>query len=238
VDIGGVAADVTLTGKVASWRPETGHILFGDNQPHLFAWLPTVPQGTVQATLTVDGRTQTLAGTGYHDHNWGDAEMPKLIHHWYWARAQAADYCVIASNITAERKYGHTEVPICLLAKDGKILADDSSLVRFEKADELPDPVTGKPVANTTVYDYDATGHGGEHYRITFRREKTIVQDRMIESVTGLKRILAKLASFDGAYMRFTGHVTVDHLGGTTAAHETVTAPALWELMYFGKTTV
>jgi hypothetical protein len=233
-DIDGVTADVTLTGQVPSWRPETGHILFGDDQPHLFAWLPSVPQGAVQATLTLDGQTRTQAGTGYHDHNWGDAAMQQLIHHWYWARGEVGDYCVIASDIIAEKKYGHTEVPIFLLARDGKILADDSSLVRFEKADEHLDPVTGKPVADTTVYDYDATAQGGEHYRVTFRRENTIVADRMIESVKGVKHVLAELARFDGAYMRFTGQVTVEHLSG--ADPETVTAPGLWELMYFGKT--
>jgi hypothetical protein len=233
VDIDDVIADVTLTGRVPSWRPETGHILYGDDHPHLFAWLPSVPQGTVNATLTLDGQTQTLTGTGYHDHNWGDTAMPQLINNWYWARAEAGDYCVIASNITAERKYGHTAVPIFMLAKDGEILADNSNLVRFTKSDEHPDPITGKPVADTTVYDYDATG--GEHYRVTFQRENTIVHDRMIESITGPKHVLAKLARFDGAYMRFTGTVTVEHNSASGPA-ETVTAPALWELMYFGKT--
>ena len=143
---------------------------------------------------------------------------------------------MIASDITAERKYGHTQVPIFMLAKDGKVLADDSSLVRFEKTGEHPDPVTGKPVADTTVYDYDATAHRGEHYRVTFRRENTIVQARMIESVKGAKRILARIAGFDGAYIRFTGQVTVERIGSNPVP-ETVTAPALWELMYFGKTT-
>ena len=89
VDLDAVTADVALTGQVPSWRPETGHILFGDDRPHLFAWLPSVPLGTVHATLTVDGETRTLTGTGYHDHNWGDAAMPQQIHHWYWARAEA-----------------------------------------------------------------------------------------------------------------------------------------------------
>src|SRR6266702_5723596 len=147
------------------------------------------------------------------------------IHHWYWARAQAGGYCVIASDITAERKYGHTQVPIFMLAKDGKILADDSSLVRFEKTGEHPDPVTGKPVADTTVYDYDATASGGERHRVTFRRENTIVQARMIESVKGPKRVLAQLAGFDSAYMRFTGQVTVERTGSDPVP-ETVTAPA------------
>jgi hypothetical protein len=62
------------------------------------------------------------------------------------------------------------------------------------------------------------------------------VQARMIESVRGLKRVLARIAGFDGAYMRFTGQVTVERIGSDPVP-ETVTAPALWELMYFGKTT-
>src|SRR2546429_6928860 len=77
------------------------------------------------------------------------------------------------------------------------------------RAGKHPDPVTGKPVADTTVYDYDASANGGERYRVTFRRENTIVQARMIESVKGPKRVLAPIAGLDGAYMRLTRHVTL-----------------------------
>ncbi|MFE9768300.1 lipocalin-like domain-containing protein [Streptomyces sp. NPDC005808] len=233
-DVEGVVADVILTGQVPSWRPETGHVTFGEEKPKYFAWLPSVPQGRVEATLTIDGTTETRTGTGYHDHNWGDAEMARLMHHWYWARAEAGDYTVIASYITAAKKYGSAEVPLFMLAKNGEILADRASLVRFTKSDEHSDPVTGKPVANTLVFDYDATSEGGEGFRVTFRRENTIVQGRMIESLKGAKRILARLAGFNGGYLRFTGQVTVEHLAHGEAV-DSVSAPALWELMYFGK---
>ncbi|MFF1418561.1 lipocalin-like domain-containing protein [Streptomyces sp. NPDC058280] len=233
-DIDGVVADVTLTGQVPSWRPKTGHITFGEEKQKYFAWLPSVPQGQVEVTLTIDGTTETRTGTGYHDHNWGDAEMARLMHHWYWARAEAGDYTVIASYITAAKKYGSAEIPIFMLAKNGKILADEDNLVSFTKSNERPDPVTGKPVAGTLVYDYDATAEGGERFRVTFQHENTIVQDRMIESLKGPKKILAKLAGFNGAYLRFTGQVTVERLTHGEDI-ESVSAPALWELMYFGK---
>ncbi|WP_210590574.1 hydroxyneurosporene dehydrogenase [Streptomyces sp. GESEQ-35] len=235
VDLDGVTADVTLTGQVPAWRPETGHILFGDGDAQkYFAWLPSVPSGAAEATLTVDGVTETRTGTGYHDHNWGDAEMARLMHHWYWMRAEVGAYTVIASYITAEKKFGFAEVPIFVLAKDGKILADEGSLLHFTKSDEQIDPVTGKPVANTVVYDYDATATGGDRYRVTFRRQSTIVQDPMIEALKGPKRLLATVAGFDGAYLRFTGQVSVEHLT-PGADPERLDAPALWELMYFGK---
>ncbi|OZJ01438.1 hypothetical protein BZG36_05704, partial [Bifiguratus adelaidae] len=226
VDIDGVIVDITLTGQVPPWRPETGHILFGDDEQHYFAWLPAVPQGAVQAELTIDGSTHTMAGVGYHDHNWGNATMMQLMHHWYWARARVGDYTVIASYITAEKKYGYAEVPIFMLAKDGKILADDGRLAQFSKFDEHFDPVTGKPVANTVVYDYDGTASGGERYRVTFRREKTIVQDRMINMIKGLGRILAQLVGFDGAYLRFTGQVDIETAAGH-ADPATISAPGL-----------
>jgi len=234
VDIDGVAADVTLTGQVPAWRPETGHILFGDDERHYFAWLPAVPQGAVQATLTIDGSTQTVAGVGYHDHNWGNTAMMDLMHHWYWARAGVGDYTVIASDITAEKKYGYAEVPIFMLAEDGKILADDGRAVRFTKSGEHPDPVAGKPVADTVVYDSGDTAAGGDRYRVTFRRENTIVQDRMINGIKGPGRLLAQLTGFDGAYLRFTGQVDIESQAGQPGA-ATASAPGLWELMYFAK---
>ncbi len=96
-----LVVDVTLTGQVPSWRPATGYTWFGDE--NYFAWLPSVPQGTVSVRLTIDGKTEQLNGIGYHDHNWGDAAMMKLLNHWYWGRAQAGPYSIVSSYITAER---------------------------------------------------------------------------------------------------------------------------------------
>jgi hypothetical protein len=47
--------------------------------------------------------------------------------------------------------------------------------------------------------------------------------------------VLARLAGFDGAYLRFTGQVDVESQAGQPGA-VTASAPGLWELMYFGKT--
>ena len=46
--------------------------------------------------------------------------------------------------------------------------------------------------------------------------------------------LLASLIGFDGGYLRFEGVATIERLeNGTTV--ETVSDPAVWELMYFGK---
>jgi hypothetical protein len=114
-----VEVDITLAGQVPAWRPETGHWRFGEKGEHYFAWLPSVPQGRVEATYRVGGNGRTATGVGYHDHNWGNAPMLDLMHHWYWARGAAGPYSVIASYITAEKRYGYHALPVFMLARDG-----------------------------------------------------------------------------------------------------------------------
>jgi hypothetical protein len=64
--------------------------------------------------------------------------MSSLINHWYWARGQAGPYTTIASYITAEKKYGHSELPVVMLAKNGEVIAADATKVTFEELGRYP----------------------------------------------------------------------------------------------------
>jgi hypothetical protein len=225
------AIDVKLTGQVPSWRPTSGYMYFGEHDEHFFAWLPSVPQGKVSVDLNIGGQQEHREGVGYHDHNWGDVPMMKLINHWYWGRAQAGDYSVVASYIFAEKTYGDAELPIFMLAKGGKIIADDAAKVRFHLEGEHLDEQSGKPVADLVIYDYE---DGPERYRVTYRRSETIVDQQLITRVSGFKHLLARLARFDGPYLRFTGDVQLEHfINGELI--EDVSDPGIWEMMYFGR---
>ncbi|MEV0475814.1 lipocalin-like domain-containing protein [Streptomyces prunicolor] len=227
----GVSVDVTLTGQVPPWRPETGHVLFGEQGEQYFAWLPSVPQGRVEATYSVKGRTSTTTGIGYHDHNWGNTPMLKLMHHWYWARGAAGPYSVIASYITAEKAYGYTELPIFMLARDGQLIADDADKVTFEELGSYTDTETGKPVGNVTRYTY---ADGDERYVVTWTRHTDLTASKMTDEIKGPKKVAARLAGFDGAYLRFAGELRIERYRGEELV-ENHTDEALWELMYFGK---
>ncbi|MDP9185254.1 MAG: hydroxyneurosporene dehydrogenase [Actinomycetota bacterium] len=226
-----VEVDVTLTGQVPAWRPETGYWLFGEEGEHFFAWLPSVPQGSVDATYRVGGDSRTVTGVGYHDHNWGNAPMLDLMHHWYWARGAAGPYSVIASYITAEERYGYEALPVFMLARDGELIADDGDKVSFEELGRYTDTATGKPVGNVTRYMYT---DGDERYVITFTRHSDLALDRFIDALTWPKKVAATIARFDGAYLRFAGELRIERYAGGHLA-ESHTADALWELMYFGK---
>ncbi|MCW2795473.1 hypothetical protein [Nocardioides sp.] len=226
-----VRIDITLTGQVPAWRPETGYWYFGNEDDHYFAWLPSVPQGLVEATYSVGERTSTTTGIGYHDHNWGDTAMPKLMHHWYWARGAAGPYSVIASYITAEKGYGYEALPVFMLARDGELIADDNANVSFEELGRYVDQETGKPVGNVTRYTYR---DGDERYVVTFTRFTDLTTVRMVDDLKGPQKIFARLIGFDGAYLRFSGELRIDHYQGEKLV-DSHTDDALWELMYFGK---
>lgn len=230
VELDDIAVDATLTGTVPPWRPETGYLLFGEDRAKEFAWLPSVPQGDVRVTYRVNGETHTASGIGYHDHNWGNASLLEVVHNWYWGRGQVGPYTVIASYITAHERYGYEAVSIFMLTKDGNIIADDATKVRFEAEGVFTDPHTGKPVAGITRYTYD---DGDDRFVVTFDRERDLAQERMLDGVKGVKRLMALLARFDGAYLRFTGECTVQRFRADALVEE-FSQSAIWELMYFG----
>jgi hypothetical protein len=226
-----IAVDLTLEGEVPSWRPETGYMLFGEERKLEFAWLPAVPQGRMTATYSIGNERHETTGTGYHDHNWGNVGLMEIIHDWYWARGQAGPYSVIASYITAHEKYDYAAIPIFMLAKDGVLIGDDPSQLTFEGLGPFIDSVTRKPVASITRYTY---GTDEERYVVTFTRHRDLSRNRMIEGLHGVKRAAAELLRFDGAYLRFSGEVRVEHFRGAEIVDQSVTQDAIWELMYFG----
>src|ERR1700724_673272 len=192
-----ISVDVTLTDQVPPWRPSTGYMLFGADRSQEFAWLPSVPEGAVTVTYSVAGEHHETTGIGYHDHNWGNVGLMKLVHDWHWARGQAGPYSVIASYITSAKKYGFEPLPIFMLARDNVVIADDPAKVTFEREGIYTDTTTGKPVATTTRYSYQ---DGEDRYVVSFTRRRDLTLNRMIDTIKGLKHVAARLAHFDGAY--------------------------------------
>ena len=68
---------------------------------------------------------------------------------------------------------------------------------------------------------------------MTFTRDRDLAITRMIDELHGPKRVLARLARFDGAYLRFAGTLDIEHHRGAEQV-ERHSSEAIWELMYFG----
>ena len=228
-----ISVEIGLTGQVRAWRPKSGHIYFGaEGREKLFAWLPAMPQGVAQVQCKIGHEEHRAWGIGYHDHNWGDVPMQTLMHNWYWARATVGPYTVIASHITATEAYGYETQIVYMLAKDQEIIADDEVRVTFEIERVANDNKTGKPVADITRYTFE---DDDGRYVVTFERQQTILQAVLAERAPFIKRLIAKIVGFDGAYHRFTGKATLERFENDVRT-ETFVDHAIWELMYFGRT--
>lgn len=226
-----IQVEVSFDNITPAWRPNLT-IYYGNNEENNFSWLPATPRGHAKVKITADGQEQNLEGDCYHDHNWGDVALMKVMNHWYWGRANIGDYTVINSYMTTEKKYGHATIPVFLLAKQEEILADDLQYVTYSETDKAIEPVTGKPYYQNLVFDYNSPE---KHYRITYSAEKVITHDKMIDQIDGFKKLMAKMVGFDGAYLRFSGIVKLEILEGDNVV-ETQSSKGLWEEAYFGKT--
>jgi len=221
--------DLEFKNTSQSWRPETGHYYFG-NKGHFFAWMIAVPKGEVKVKYAVAGNEVSTQGGCYHDHNWGNKGIHKLINHWYWSRSELGPYTVIACQIVPEKKYGHKPVMIACIAKNGEVIADNADNLQLVKSNAIKG-LGGKPIYNELLFTYTDKG---QKFELKLNRDKNIMDTYLIQQE--FQRKMAKLLlGFNGAYFRITGEAKLMVNIDDQAAEIYQTNNAIWELMYFGK---
>jgi predicted secreted hydrolase len=55
-------------------------------------WAVMLPRAIVSGTMTINGTTMNVTGTGYHDHNWGVCPRIALNYGWFWGTFESANY--------------------------------------------------------------------------------------------------------------------------------------------------
>lgn len=229
-----LSAEVRLEAITEPWRPGTGHVLFGAEGDAYLAWLIAVPAGRVTVTYRVGSEVHETTGMGYHDHNWAGqsyVQMGHLLDHWYWGRGHLGPFAYTTAYLTSGKDYGYATVPLYMLARDGKVIADDPAKVTFSKAGTQIDEHTGKPVPDQVRFEYR---DGEKSYVITYTREHTLVSQKNIDIVTGVKKLVAELVRYPGGYLRFSGPVTLDCLEGGEVVEHYEDAGS-FEQNYFGQ---
>lgn len=180
--VDGLGFDVTLTKQGSSWRPGTGYIGFGENadgRPEkYFTWTCMVPRGRVEGTVTINGKTHHITGTGYHDHQWGDTIQFQFLNNWLWSRQQTKDYGLVVFDFIMNTKYDHARIPLVFLQNNaGDILFQSIEGVQCEVLDEIDQPVVGCPFPKTTRYVFH--DDKGQTLEYTLK-VKQILDDRNI----------------------------------------------------------
>ncbi|MEZ0395317.1 MAG: lipocalin-like domain-containing protein [Anaerolineales bacterium] len=218
-----LSADLTFRGLVPPWRPGAGKSYFGDLD-HYFAWLPAIPYGTVEGTLTYDGQTHAVRGTGYHDHNWGNVPLPSVLDHWIWGRAHLGEYTLIFVEQVARKKYGATRIPVFLLAKGAQVLADDARCLTMT-ARGFVRHAGGRAYPQEVDFTW---ARGREQVRLALREPRLIEAASLLLALPAWLRGLARLVA-NPYYFRFDARLRLEiELDGL---QDSLTGPALYEMM-------
>lgn len=220
-----LSADLVFTGHVPPWRPAAGKWYYDEGLTGYFGWFLPIPFGHVEGTLTYDGHTRQVSGTGYHDHNWGNVGLNDVMSHWYWGRAHLGDYSLIFVEMVGTEAYAGQKVPNFMLAKGDRILTGDGHPLTLQTA-EFQEHPSGKRYPRKADFHWQAEA-GTVH--LTLRAPKIIEAISMLYFLPAWKKWLAR-RFVNPYYFRFNADLdlTVDFAGIRDTQHGT----ALFELMF------
>jgi hypothetical protein len=141
VDEGNLAADLRFESIVPSWQPGLGNTRYGASD--FFAWVVGAPRASVSGTIRVGDETLEVRGIGYHDHNWGVGNMPRIVDHWYWGRVYADDITLVYANVFARKRYGFAASTPMMVAHDNRIIVSTGE-VEVETGPEIHNEIAGR----------------------------------------------------------------------------------------------
>ena len=203
-ETGGVGCDLTLRRRVASYRPATGYIEAGDKY---FAWLVAVPEGAVTGTLTVDGATRQVTGSGYHDHNWGNVSPADLFDNWWWGRGRSGDHTIIASVIHGKAAVGGTSIPLFFVGDEqqAEVNAYGSDVATVEGAPvRHPDPNHERPIGSSVSFAI-ADGSKAE-FKVS---DRLLTSNSLLSNQSFVIKMAAAILSKKPWYTRFESPITL-----------------------------
>ena len=204
-DTGGLGADITLTRQIGPHRPATGHIAAKDKY---FAWLVAVPNGEIAGTMTIDGVSRKIHGSGYHDHNWGNVSPADLMDNWWWGRAVVGDRTIIVAELRVKKSIGGGNVPFYFVATPSgvEVSAYNRAEVTVEEGPMVvhPDPKHTNRIASSLTF----TAKNGMEAIFPISEHLLTSADILSGQSWGVKKLLA-IAGIKPWYSRFVSPVTL-----------------------------
>lgn len=204
--------NLTLTRQVPTWRPETGATFLGDENSY-FAWLPAVATGLMEGTITYQGTTHQVTGSGYHDHNWGNVDLAKNFKYWWWTRSQVGPYTIMTAAERLKNKFGYDqwEWMFVILDQNGALIDAAQSDVTMS-VDESnfqihPDPNSFELIAQTVTFRVEK-GNGDWAEIVVNTENLNTSSDLLLESgLSDSEVILARLLGKTPWYSNFSALV-------------------------------
>lgn len=198
----GVGADLTLVSQAKPYRPGTAYFDFGNDE--YYTWLCAVPKGEVTGTITVDGKTISVHGSGYHDHQWSNRFYLTEWNNWLWARQSFDDYSVLLFDFITSDDYGNKRFPILFVQdKEGNIVFENKDTVKCTVGEFYVDEkASGKDYPKILHYEMQ---HGDIHLTYDLESEAILEAQGMKNVPFPVRMISRKYGMEDLSYSRYSG---------------------------------
>ena len=134
MDMKELAIDVTITNLVPSWKCGSGVLWADQDSGAVTGWTVAVPRGNVKGTLRVEGEAMAVTGQGYHDHNYGTAEMDNPFWGWYWGRIFDPKYTLIYGWVIPKDPEMPVTSPFMLAKGNEIVLSTDQWTMTVEES--------------------------------------------------------------------------------------------------------
>ncbi|MBD3192494.1 MAG: hypothetical protein GF308_17780 [Candidatus Heimdallarchaeota archaeon] len=208
-------------GEITGWKPGNGQTKFGKRG--YFAWTIPLPKAKVKGTIRFGTEQLKVNGFGYHDHNWGNFALAKVIDYWYWGRIYSDQFTLIYAYIQCNKKMNYYPIKVLMLANNNQVILSTGEYQLFQNNFQM-----NKKVANT--YPGHLTLNLANHLQMTLTVEKILDAENLLADRNPIIQFLAKhLLNLHLGYFRFTSHyeltVSLDdenYHGHGTTLHEMV----------------
>lgn len=96
---GSIRAELKYQKEIEGVRAGTGVLVVDPITEQSFHWIVPLPRARVSGYLWIDEERTAVRGTGYHDHNWGNLDLHRVLRRWRWGHVTTNDHTLMFWDI-------------------------------------------------------------------------------------------------------------------------------------------
>ncbi len=202
LDEGEFGFHLKYTAKVHGWMPGSGYTQFG--KMGYFGWCIPLPRADVEGTIKVHGETIQVKGIGYHDHNWLNFALPRIVNYWYWGRLYSESFTAIYAYIQCNKKMDDHAIKVLMIAKDEKVILSTGEYDLIQENFQQTDKIENK-------YPKILQFNIPEQQQIILEVQEVLDADNLLFELGPLLRFVVKnLLRLKPGYFRFSSKFSLD----------------------------
>jgi len=201
LDEGEFGLHLKYIAQVPGWMPGNGYTRFGKLGE--FGWVVPLPRARVEGIIKIHNKTISAKGIGYHDHNWINFNLIKVVDYWHWGRIYSENFTIIYAHIKCNKKMDDYTVKVFMLAKNEDIILSTGEYELIEENFQYNEKARNK-------YPQNLKFKLSEQNEVNLNVNKIIDADHLLSEFNPILRFLAKnILKLNPGYFRFNSNFEI-----------------------------